>query len=177
MVLLVAVIIGIVLLIAMALFAWAAARPGTFRIERSTRIQAPPEKIFPLISDFHNWVYWSPYERLDPAMTKSYHGAPSGQGAIYEWDGRKAGKGRMEIIGVAPPSKITIQLEFMKPFEGHNTAEFALDAQGGSTNVTWSMWGLNGMLAKFLSIFVSMERLLGKEFENGLANLKSVAEK
>jgi hypothetical protein len=87
----------------------------------------------------------------------------------------------MEIIGVSPPSKITIKLDFLKPFEGHNTAEFELVAQGGAqgdyTNVTWSMYGPNSLLAKFLSIFVSMERLLGKEFESGLANLKTVAEK
>jgi hypothetical protein len=171
------VVIAVAVLLA-ALLALAATRPASFRIQRTTSIQAPPEKIYPLIHDFHNWGMWSPYEKLDPTMAKTYSGAANGQGAVYEWVGNsKAGTGRMEIIGASPPSKITIKLDFLKPFEGHNVSEFALDPRGGATNVTWSMYGPNSFMAKVMSIFMSMDRLLGKEFENGLANLKAVAEK
>ena len=171
------VIIAVVVLLA-ALLALAATKPATFRVQRATSIQAPPEKIFPLISDFHNWASWSPYEKLDPAMRKTYGGAANGKGAVYEWEGNsKAGKGRMEITDTSLPSKITIKLDFFKPFEGHNTAEFALDAKGDSTTVTWAVHGPNSYIAKVMSIFLSMDSLLGKEFENGLASLKTVAEK
>lgn len=111
-------------------------------------------------------------------MRKTYTGAANGKGAVYEWEGNnKAGKGRMEITNTSLPSKITIKLDFLKPFEGHNISEFALDAKGDSTNVTWSMHGPNSYMAKVMSVFVSMDRLLGKEFENGLSNLKGAAEK
>jgi hypothetical protein len=174
-------VLMIVLIVVVALVAvllvLAATRPAAFHIQRAINIQAPPEKIYPLINDFHNWVGWSPYEKLDPAMAKTYSGAPSGKGAVYEWQGKKAGTGRMEIMETSAPSKVTIKLDFLKPFEGHNTAEFTLDAKGGSTGVTWSMYGPNSFMAKAMSIFVTMDKLLGKEFESGLANLKALAEK
>jgi hypothetical protein len=169
--LLLIVLIALFVLLA-ALLALAASKPATFSIQRAIGIQAPPEKIYPLINDFHNWLAWSPYETLDPAMTKTYSGAANGRGAVYEWD-----TGRMEIAETSAPSKITIKLDFLKPFEGHNIAEFTLDAKGGATNVTWAMHGPNSFMAKVMSVFVTMDRLLGKEFENGLANLKTVAEK
>jgi hypothetical protein len=171
------IVIAIVVLVA-ALLALAATRPATFRIQRATIIQAPPDKIYPFINDFHNWVHWSPYEKLDPTMRKSYTGAASGKGAVYEWEGNsKAGKGRMEITDTSTPSRVVIKLDFLKPFEGHNISEFALDGKGNSTQVTWAMHGPNSYMAKMMSIFMSMDQLLGKEFENGLANLKAAAEK
>ena len=110
-----------------AILGFAATKPGTFRVERAKSIQAPPEKIFDLINDFHRWVSWSPWEKLDPAMKRTFAGAASGKGAVYEWAGNsKAGQGRMEITDAAPGSKVTIKLDFLKPFEGHNTAEFTL---------------------------------------------------
>ena len=171
------IVIAVVVLLA-ALLAFGATRPATFRVQRTTSIQAPPEKIYPLINDFHNWGSWSPYEKLDPTMAKTYSGAASGKGAVYEWEGNnKAGKGRMETIGTSLLSKITIKLDFQKPFEGHNVSEFALDPRGGSTSVTWAMYGPNSLMAKVMSVFMSMDRLLGKEFENRLVNLKTIAEK
>ena len=171
------VVIAVVAVVA-ALLALAATRPATFRIHRAAVIQAPPERIYPFISDFHNWVYWSPYEKLDPTMRKSYTGSANGQGAVYEWEGNsKAGQGRMEITDTSAPSRVIIKLDFLKPFEGHNISEFSLDGKDNSTQVTWAMHGPNSYMAKAMSIFISMDQLLGKEFENGLANLKAAAEK
>ena len=125
-----------------AILGFAATKPDTFRVERTKRIQAPPERVFALINDFRRWGAWSPYEKLDPAMKKVQSGAASGVGAVYEWAGnRKAGEGRMEIVDASAPSKVRIKLDFYKPFEGHNVAEFTLEARGGTTNVTWAMYG------------------------------------
>jgi uncharacterized protein YndB with AHSA1/START domain len=168
--------IGAGILIA-ALLGFAATRPATFRVERTANIQASPERIFALIHDFHGWASWSPYEKLDPTMKKTYSGARDGKGAVYEWAGNsKAGEGRMEITDSQPPARVTIKLDFLKPFEGHNTAEFTLTAQGGSTNVTWVVYGPQPYMLKLMTIFVSMDKLLGKEFEAGLENLRVVAE-
>ena len=167
----------IVALIA-AVLIYAATKPDTFKVERSTSINAPPEKIFPLINDYHNWSTWSPYEKLDPEMKRTYAGAASGKGAVYEWQGNnKAGAGRMEIADSSPPSKITINLDFTKPLETHNVVDFTLQPQGGSTNVTWAMHGPAPFISKLMQVFFSMDKMIGKDFETGLANLKAVAEK
>src|SRR5207344_784877 len=122
--------------------AFAATKPDTFRVQRAASIKAPPEKIFPLLNELHNWSAWSPYEKKDPAMKRTFSGAPSGKGAVYEWDGdSNVGKGRMEIIDAASPSKVVIKLDFIKPFEGHNTAEFTMEPKGDNTVVTWAMYG------------------------------------
>jgi hypothetical protein len=173
---LIAVVVLVVLLI--TVLALAAIKPDTFRVQRSATINAPPEKIFPLINDFHCWGSWSPWEKLDPAMKKTHSGANSGQGAIYEWEGNKqVGKGRMEIALSSPSSRVAIKLDFFKPFEAHNTAEFALDGQGNATNVTWSMDGRQPFMFKVMSLFMSMDKMIGKDFEAGLANMKGIAEK
>jgi uncharacterized protein YndB with AHSA1/START domain len=170
------ILIVVVVLIA-ALLAYAATRPNNFRVQRRASIKASPEKIFPLIADFHNWTSWSPWEKKDPALKRTFSGAPSGKGAVYAWEGnRDVGSGRMEITEAASPSKVTIQLDFIKPFEGHNIAEFTLEPVGDATNVTWSMHGPSPYIAKVMSIFVNMDRMIGKDFETGLANLKAVAE-
>jgi hypothetical protein len=163
----------VVILIA-ALLGFAETKPDTFSVQRSASIKAPPEKIFALINDFHSWNSWSPYEKLDPKMKRAYNGAVNGKGAVYEWDGNnRVGKGRMEILDTSPPSKVTIKLDFVKPFEAHNIAEFTLDGKGDSTNVTWSMHGPNPYIAKVMSIFFNMDNMIGKDFESGLANLKT----
>ena len=168
--------IAVVVLVA-AVLVFAATRPDNFRVQRATSIKAPPEKIFPLITDLHRWGSWSPWEKMDPAMKRSYSGAASGKGAVYAWEGNsKVGEGRMEITYVSPPSKVTIKLDFVKPIEGHNVAEFTLEPKGDSTNVTWTMYGPTAYIAKVIGIFVSMDSMIGKDFETGLANLKTVAE-
>jgi uncharacterized protein YndB with AHSA1/START domain len=167
----------VVLLIA-ALLIYAATRPDSFRIQRSTTIKAPPEKIFPLINDFEGWRTWSPWENLDPALKRSYSGPKSGKGAVYAWEGNNdVGHGRMEIDESSAPSRIVIKLDFLKPFEAHNIAEYTLAKQGDATNVTWAMHGPSPYLAKLLGVFCSMDSMVGSKFEEGLANLKALAEK
>jgi len=170
------IVIVVVVAIA-AILVYATTLPDDFRVQRTTSIKAPPEKIFPLINDLHRWGSWSPWEKMDPEMKRTYSGAAAGKGAAYAWQGnRKVGEGRMEIVDASPPSKIAIKLDFIKPFEGHNTAEFTLEPKGDSTNVTWTMYGPSVYMAKVMGVFVSMDKMIGKEFETGLANLKSVAE-
>ena len=169
--------IAIAVLIA-AVLIYATTRPDTFSVQRTETIKAPPDKIFPLINDFHSWPSWSPWEKLDPAMQRTHSGATAGQGAAYAWVGNsKVGEGRMEILASAPSSKISIKLDFIKPFEGHNTADFTLQPQGDSTQVTWVMYGPAPYVTKLMGVFVSMDKLIGKDFEAGLANLKAAAEK
>jgi uncharacterized protein YndB with AHSA1/START domain len=169
--------VAVVLLLA-AILIFAATRPDSFRVERSARIQAPPEKIFPLINDFQSWRAWSPWEKLDPALQRSYSGPQSGKGAVYAWQGNgEVGHGRMEIEQASPPSRIVVRLDFLKPFEAHNVAEYTLERKGDATQVTWAMHGPSPYVAKLLGIFFSMDRMVGSKFEEGLANLKALAEK
>ena len=161
-----------------AILLYAATRPDAFRIERAVSIKASAERIFALIDDFHQWVSWSPWENIDPALKRTYSGAASGVGTAYAWEGNsKVGSGRMEITACTPASKITIKLDFLKPFEAHNTAEFTLEHKDGVTHVTWAMHGPSPYLSKLMGLFFSMERMVGGQFEQGLAKLKSVAEK
>jgi len=175
-------VIGIVALVLVAAIAllliFASTRPDTFEVKRSTKIKAAPEKIFALVDGLDKWKSWSPYEKLDPNMKRSRSGPTGGKGAVYEWDGnRNAGKGRMEITESTAPSKIVIALDFEKPFEGHNVAEFTFKPNGDSTDVTWAMHGPAAFPVKVIGIFMNMDNMIGKEFENGLANLKAEAEK
>ena len=169
-------VVLVVLVLLAALLGFAATKPDTFRVQRSASIQAPPQRILALINDFHNWTSWSPWEKLDPALKRTYSGAPSGPGAVYEWEGnKKAGQGRMEITE-ATPARTVIQLDFLKPFEAHNVVDFALQPRGDATDVIWTMNGKNTFMGKLMSVFLNMDRLVGKDFEAGLANLKAAAE-
>jgi hypothetical protein len=170
-------IVIVVLALLAALLLYAATKPDTFRVQRSVSINAPAEKIFPFIIDFRNWVDWSPWEKMEPELKRSFDGAASGQGSVYEWEGQKVGKGRMEIAKISPPTNILINLDFLKPFEAHNIAEFILEPNGNSTTVTWAMYGPNPYIAKVIHIFFSMDSMVGKQFETGLANLRTIAEK
>jgi uncharacterized protein YndB with AHSA1/START domain len=165
------VIIGLIL-------ALAATKPDTFAMQRSITIKAPPEKIMPLISDFHNWPSWSPWEKLDPNMQRTFSGAASGKGAVYAWKGdSKVGQGRMEIIDLASPNTVTIELAFMDPVATTNVTQFVLTPQGDGTNVTWNMNGPMPFISKLMTVFVSMDALVGGDFEKGLSQLKTAAEK
>lgn len=161
-----------------ALLLYAATKPDTFHVERSTIIKASPEKIFAVLSDFRQSESWSPYEKKDPAMKRTISGPPSGKGAVYEFDGNKeVGTGRLEITDAAPPSKVVIALDMLKPFEGHNTIEYTLDTNGEFTRVTWSMHGQQPYIGKVMSIFMDCDKMIGKDFEAGLANLKALTER
>ena len=171
-------IVAIVLAVAIAIvLILAAAKPDTFSVRRAATVRAPAEKIFALINDFHRWGTWSPYEARDPAMKRSYSGPANGVGAVYGWDGNNnVGAGRMEILETSPPAKIVIKLDFFKPFEGHNTAEFTILPQGDATDVTWVMHGPASFMSKLMQVFMNLDRMIGKDFEIGLANLKRLTE-
>lgn len=171
------ILLGLVAAIALLLI-FAASRPDSFRVERSIAIQTDPTKVYTLLNDFHHFPSWSPWQNLDPAMKVTHSGAASGQGAVYEWSGNDAvGAGRMEILKTVPNTSVTVKLDFLKPFEAHNTTEYTVVGAGGTTRVTWSMYGPSPFISKVMGVFVSMDSMVGKDFERGLANLKVVAEK
>lgn len=176
----IAITLAVLLLLAAAaivLLAWR--KPDAFRVERSIAIQAPPERIFPLISDLRRWSAWSPYEKKDPAMKRSFSGAASGQGAVYAWEGNaQVGQGRMEVTAAQPFSRVSIQLDFIKPFEAHNIAEFTLSPDGaGGTRVSWAMQGPASLVTKTMQVLLDFDQMIGGDFEDGLKALKAEAEK
>ena len=167
----------LVVLIA-AVLIFAATKPDIFRVQRAAAIKAPPDKIFPLINDFRQWGAWSPWEKKDPAMKRTFGAVTSGKGATYAWEGNKdVGSGSMEITESVAPSKVGLKLDFLKPFEAHNTVELTLSPAGDVTNVTWAMQGPTPYFAKIIHVFMDMDSMVGKDFEAGLANLKAAAEK
>ena len=156
---------------------YAATRPDSFRVERTATINAPPERIFPLINDFQRWSVWSPFEKKDPGMKRTMSGVSSGEGAVYEWDGNKEiGQGRMEIVESVPPSRITLTLDFTRPFKAHNIVDFTLEPRGDSTQVTWAIHGPSPFISKVMGIVFNIDKMIGKDFEAGLAALKTVSE-
>lgn len=154
-----------------------ATRPADFRVERSITIAAPPAVVFGQVNDFHAWAAWSPWEKLDPGMKRTYTGPPSGTGATYEWQGNDdVGEGRMTIEKSTPPSTVGIKLEFIKPFAATNVTTFTFAEQGPGTKVTWAMEGTNNFFAKAFGLFMDMDKLVGADFERGLASMKAISE-
>ena len=167
------ILLAVVLLVVILAFT----KPKTFRVERTASVDAPPERIFPLVNDFHEWRRWSPWEKIDPAMERTYGGSSRGKGATYAWSGnKKAGSGRMEIMDSIPPNKVVIDLHFLKPFEAHNTTEFVFESRGTGSHATWAMYGAMPFASRLMSVFVSMDKLIGKDFDEGMRNLKREAE-
>jgi hypothetical protein len=170
-------IILILVMLVLVVLIYAATKPDTFRIQRSINIKASPAKIAPLINDFHNMQTWSAWEKVDPAMQRTYSGVESGVGAKYAWQGNKdIGAGSMEITE-STLTKITMNLDFITPFEAHNQVEFTLIANGDSTIVDHAMFGSSPYISKLMCLFFSMDNMVGSKFEEGLATLKAVAEK
>jgi len=166
-----------IVLVLIGILAFASTKPNSLNIKRVADIKAPPERIFALIDDFHNWQDWAPQDQMDPTMKRMFGGSLSGKGAFSEWiSNRGAGCGRMEITESTAPCKITVRVDFVKPFAVCNINEFTLEPMDGMTRVTWAMCGTNPYIAKVMSIFVNMKRLLGKHIEAGLHSLKTVAE-
>ncbi len=163
----------------LAFVVFVATRPAGFRVIRSATMAAPAAKVFAQVNDFHQWAAWSPWEKLDPAMQKTFNGAPSGTGAIYEWNGnKKAGAGRMTITESQPGEVIRIKLEFLKPFQSMNISEFTFQPQGGNTLLTWTMSGFpDCFMFKAMSLLCNMEKRIGGDFERGLAQMKTIVEK
>jgi uncharacterized protein YndB with AHSA1/START domain len=171
------VIVVVLLVAVVGVVALAAVKPDSFRVQRSATIKAAPDQIFALINDFKAWPQWSPYENRDPNLQRTLSGADAGPGAVYEWKGDKnVGQGRMEILESTAPNKITIKLDFLKPFEAHNTATLTMVPKGESTDVTWAMDGPSPFIAKVMGIFMNFDKLIGTDFETGLANLKHLTE-
>lgn len=171
--------LGLVALVVIAgLFIIAASRPDSFRIQRALSIKASPERIFALINNFHEWEAWSPWEKADPSLKRTYSGAPLGKGAVYEWNGNKSvGQGRMEIVDSSLPTKVVIKIDFVRPIEAHNTLEFKLAMQSDFTTVTQAMYGPSPFISKVMGLFFSMDKMVGQKFEEGLAAIKFIAEK
>jgi uncharacterized protein YndB with AHSA1/START domain len=167
----------VVVVLLAAVLAYAASKPDTFEVQRSATINAPPDVIYPLISDWHKFLSWSPFEK-DPAMKRSFKGAASGKGAIYEWDGNnQVGAGRIEIMEAAAPSRLLMQLEMTRPMKAKNLVEFTLAAKGGGvTDVTWAMRGNVPFLGKLVNLVMNCDKMVGTQFEEGLAKLKRLAE-
>jgi ribosome-associated toxin RatA of RatAB toxin-antitoxin module len=164
-----AIIVILVVVVAM--------QPSEFRITRSAAISAPAADLFAQVNDFHNWQAWSPWAKLDPVMKQTYEGAPAGTGAIYSWIGNKqVGEGRMTLMDSRPNERIQIKLEFLRPFKATNSAEFTFKPEGNQTNVTWSMAGKKNFLFKAFGLFMRMDKMVGGEFEKGLASMKSEVE-
>jgi uncharacterized protein YndB with AHSA1/START domain len=168
----------IIAILIIALLAIASSRPNTFSLSRSTTIQAAPEKVFAQINDFKNWAHWSPWEKLDSTMQKSFTGAASGKGAKYSWVGnKKVGEGAMEITRSVPTSNVTLDLHFLKPFKADNVTEFTITPRGAATQVNWEMRGNLNLMMKVMHMFMNMDAMVGKDFEAGLAALKTTVEK
>jgi uncharacterized protein YndB with AHSA1/START domain len=155
----------------------ASARPASFRLRREIVIAAPPHTIFALLEDFHRWRDWSPWEDLDPAMTRSFSGASSGKGAIYEWSGnRKVGQGRMQITRAAGPRSLEIDLQFIAPWKARNLTQFEVTPRVDGTRVEWTMSGASPFMFRLMGLVMDMDAMIGKDFDKGLARLKALAE-
>ena len=167
----------ILAVIVVGFLAVVALRPAEFRVIRTATISAPPPAVFAQVNDLHNWEAWSPWGKLDPGMKQTYAGTPAGTGAIYTWAGNsQVGEGRMTITESNPSDLIRLKLEFLKPFAATCTSEFTFRPAGDQTAVSWSMAGKNKFIAKAFSLFMNTEKMVGGDFERGLAQLRSVAE-
>ena len=155
----------------------AAMQPAEFRIARSAGMSAPPSAVFAQVNDFHNWEAWSPWAKIDPQMKQTYDGAPEGTGAVYSWVGNKeVGEGRMTVTESRPAEFVRIRLHFLKPFKATNTAEFSFKPEGDRTAVTWSMEGRKNFISKAVCMFMDMDKMVGGQFEQGLAQMKTIVE-
>ena len=180
----IAIVAIVIAVLIAAVLVYAATRPDSFRVQRTSAINAPPETIFPLIDDLHAHTTWSPFEK-DPAMKRTHSGAPRGKGAVYEWEGnRQVGRGRIAITESTPPSKVIMALDMFTPFEAHNIVEFSVEPGAAprattnvTTNVTWAMHGRQPYMAKLFGTFVNCDKMVGSQFEEGLAKLKALAER
>jgi len=174
-------ILLVIVVVVIALLAYASTRPDTFRIERSIHIAAPMVQVAEQIDDFHEWSNWSPWEHIDPTMQRKFSGAEAGVGAVYEWTGSgKVGAGRMEITEMRSGSErglISIKLDFFRPFKASNTAEFLMKPTNSGTDLSWAMFGPSPFMSRLMGVFMDMDKMVGKDFEAGLQALKKNAER
>lgn len=167
----------VILALLAALLIFIATRSDTMHVERTAVVNAPADVVFSIINDLHQWSLWSPYDKRDPDMKKTYEGAPTGPGASYAWNGNKhVGEGRMTIVSGQPNELITMKLEFTRPFPGQNRVDFKLVPITGGTRVSWILEGKNNFMSKAMSLIINMDKMIGTDFEVGLANLNTVAQ-
>jgi uncharacterized protein YndB with AHSA1/START domain len=170
-------VIRVVLIVVALLILFIGTRPGEFHVERSTTIAAPAAAVYSRLDDFHQWAAWSPWDKFDPQMSKVYEGAASGVGASYHWTGNnKVGEGRMTISQSEPPARLVMTVEFFKPWKGNNTTTFSLAPDGANTKLTWAMEGKEDFMGKAMGLFMNMDKMIGPDFERGLANLRTQVE-
>ena len=161
-----------------AVLAAASRKPDAFTIRRSLTIQAPPERLYALVEDFRAWAGWSPFERMDPGMTKTYGGEATGLGATYAWSGNnQAGSGHMTITAAEPARKLVIALTFTKPFQASNVATFSFEPAAAGTTVSWTMEGKRPLMGKVVGLFMDMDAMIGRQFDEGLAGMRAIAER
>jgi hypothetical protein len=171
-------ILIIIAVVIAGILIFAATKPDVFRVQRSATIAAPADKIFPHLLDFQRWPSWSPYEKKDPDMKRTFSGPATGPGATYAWEGDKnIGSGRIVVTDVSPNARFAFDLIMLKPFEAHNKGEFTLEPQGNGTRVTWAMYGPVPYFSKLMTMFCNVDRMVGGDFEKGLADLKTISEK
>jgi len=152
-------------------------QPATFRISRSASMAAPPATVFAQVNDFHNWEAWNPWQKIDPGAKNTYSGAAAGPGSTFAWEGNdEVGAGRMTITEARPNDLVRVKLEFLKPFAATNTADFTFEPRDGQTAVTWSMYGDNTFMSKAFGLFMDMDKMVGEQFEKGLADMKQIVE-
>jgi len=172
------IIASIIVVLIVCVLGFAATKPDSFRYDRSIVINAPAAKIFAILNDLHRGIEWSPFEQMDPEAKRTFTGAKTGKGSIYQWDGNSdAGAGSLEILETTPSKNITLKLDFTRPFKATNTVEFNLAPKDGGTEVTWSMYGPNTYMGKLVSVFMDCEKMITESFDQGLTNLKTLAEK
>ncbi len=171
-------ILGLIGLAIAGVLLVAALRPNHFRLQRTATIAASPETLYAELEDLRRWQTWSPWEDIDPALRRTYSGPATGTGSVYEWasDNAKAGEGRMTITEARVPTKLVIQLDFIKPIRATNTAEFTLQAQDGGTVVTWAMYGPAPFVSRLFGLIFNMDKMIGADFEKGLSRLKTLTE-
>ena len=169
---------GLLLLLIAAFLVYASMQPTSMRIERSLEMNAPASAIFPLINDFHQWAVWSPWEKMDPNLKRTFSGPDAGVGATYQWAGnKKVGEGRMTIMESRPPEWLNVKLEFLKPWKATNQSMFRLEPAEAGTKVVWAMEGERNFMMKAMGVFMNMEKMIGKDFDAGLAAMKAAVEK
>jgi uncharacterized protein YndB with AHSA1/START domain len=173
----IAIVAAVIAVVIVVVLAYAATRPDTFRVQRALDIKAPPEKIYSILVDFRRSTEWSPYEKKDPDMKRAFRGPATGKGAIYEWDGDKnVGAGRIEIADVVAPNKVVLKLDMTRPITVNNVVEYRIEPNGDASRVTWAMHGPAPFLAKLMHVFFDVDKMVGRDFEEGLASLKRIAE-
>jgi hypothetical protein len=168
----------VVAIVLSGIVAYASIRPDTFSVQRSANIDAPAEAIFPLIANLQRLNTWNPFVDPDPAIKITYSGPESGKGAIHTWSGnRNVGEGRIEITDVTAPTRVVMKLDMLKPMQAHNTIEFSLHPNGNATTVTWAISGQLPLIGKVMTLFSDCDKMIGSQFDKGLASLKAIAER